>query len=75
MGEIKFNIVEHIGKLSDEKAAIELNLVEWGNRKAVYDLRHWRTEDGEKVPLKGITLSADELKALRDILNSMETHE
>lgn len=72
MSDVKFQVMEHIGALSDEKVAAELNLVEWGNRKPTYDLRQWKLDDGAKVPYKGITLSVDELRALRDILDGME---
>lgn len=72
MSEIKFQIVEHIGVLSDDKTATELNIVEWSGRKATYDLRRWKSGEGEKTPYKGLTLNVDELRALRDILNGME---
>lgn len=72
MNDVKFQIVEHIGVLSDDKIITELNLVEWGNRKPTYDLRRWKLDDGAEVPYKGITLSVDELRALRDILDGME---
>lgn len=72
MSKPEFQITERIGVLSDGKTATELNLVEWGNRKPVYDLRRWKLDKGEKVPFKGLTLNLDELKALRDILNGME---
>lgn len=72
MNNFKFDIVGHIGVLSDGETITELNLVEWGNRKPTYDLRRWKLDDGAKVPYKGITLSMDELRVLRDILNGME---
>lgn len=72
MSKVEFQIVEHVGALSDDKVATELNLVEWNGRKAAYDLRRWKPDEGEKVPFKGLTLNLDELKALRDILNGME---
>ncbi len=73
MNKAEFKIVEHVGTLSDSKVPVELNIVEWGRMKPIYDLRRWKSdEDGEKVPCKGLTLSMDELKALRDLLNGME---
>lgn len=72
MNKAEFQIVEHIGTLSGGKVSTELNLVEWGRMKPAYDLRRWKLDEGEKVPCKGLTLSADELRTLRDILNNME---
>ena len=48
----------------------ELNLVSWNDREAKYDIRDW-SADGAKMG-KGVTLSKDELSALRELLNIME---
>lgn len=48
----------------------ELNLISWNDRDPKYDLRDQALEN-EKMG-KGITLSTEELKKLRDILNDME---
>ncbi|MEL7598300.1 MAG: PC4/YdbC family ssDNA-binding protein [Clostridiaceae bacterium] len=48
----------------------ELNIISWNGRDPKFDLRDWALEH-EKMG-KGITLSAEELKKLRDILNEME---
>lgn len=72
MADIKYEIVNKIGVLS--KAASgwskELNLISWNDREPKYDIRDW-SADGEKMG-KGVTLSKDELLALRELLNSME---
>lgn len=72
MPDIKYEIVKKIGILS--KAASgwtkELNLISWNDRDAKYDIRDW-SADGEKMG-KGVTLSKDELLALRDLLNTIE---
>lgn len=47
----------------------ELNLISWNDREPKYDLRDW-SPDHEKMG-KGITLNAEELKKLRDVLNEM----
>ncbi|WP_129597601.1 YdbC family protein [Anaerophilus nitritogenes] len=72
MAEIKYEIVEKIGSLSESSKGWtkELNLVSWNGRDPKYDLRDWAPEN-EKMG-KGLTLSAEELKKLRDILNGME---
>lgn len=72
MSKAEFQITECIGTLSGGKVTTELNLVEWGHMKPMYDLRRWKFDEGEKMPCKGLTLSADELQTLRDVLNKME---
>ncbi len=68
MAEIKFEIVEHLGILSetDKGWKKELNLVSWNEREPKYDLRDWN-ETHEKMG-KGITLSKDEAQNLMQIL-------
>ncbi len=72
MSNIKYEIQESLGVLSESARGWtkELNLVSWNNRAAKYDLRDW-DETHEKMG-KGITLTAEELIKLRDILNSIE---
>ena len=72
MSEIKYEIIKKVGVLSKSNSgwAKELNLISWNDRDPKYDLRDW-SADGEKMG-KGVTLSKDELLALKDLLNSME---
>ncbi len=72
MADIKYEIVKKIGVLSKASSgwAKELNLVSWNDRDAKYDIRDW-SADGQKMG-KGVTLSKEELSALRELLNSME---
>ena len=69
MNEIKFEIVEHIGVLSESAKGwkTELNLVSWNEREPKYDLRNW-SENHEKIG-KGIALTKDEVSKLKEILN------
>ncbi len=69
MNEIKFEIVEHLGVLSETSKGwkTELNLVSWDGRDPKYDLRSW-SENHEKMG-KGITLSENEIIKLKEILN------
>ena len=48
----------------------ELNLIKWNEREAVYDIRTW-SPDREKMG-KGITISVEEAKVLRDMLNGLD---
>ena len=72
MSNIKYEIIETIGDLSPSEGSWskELNLISWNDRQPKYDLRDWAPEHAKMG--KGITLSKDELKALKDILNGME---
>ncbi|WP_298836037.1 YdbC family protein [Clostridium sp.] len=72
MSEIKYEIKESIGSISQSAKGWmkELNLISWNEKEAKYDIRDWDAE--HKKMGKGITLSVDELKKLKDILNSME---
>ncbi|MBP5252086.1 MAG: hypothetical protein J6Z17_06720 [Treponema sp.] len=71
-GQLEKKIVESFGKLSQGKGGwtTELNLVSWGGRDAKYDIRSW-SADHEKMS-KGITLTKDELKELKALLDKME---
>lgn len=71
MANIKYEIIEEIGKLSESGTAWtkELNLISWNDRDPKYDLRDWAPEHTKMG--KGITLSLEELKALKDLLNGL----
>lgn len=71
MAEIKFDIAEKLGELSESTKGWkkELNLVSWNDRAPKYDLREWDPEH-QKMG-KGITLNIEEVKKLKDILNSL----
>ena len=68
MSEIKFEIVEQLGVISenDKGWKKELNLVSWNEREPKYDLRDWN--DTHDKMGKGITLSKEEAKKLMNIL-------
>lgn len=68
MAEIKYEITETIGTLSEKASGWtkELNKVSWNGGAAKFDLRDWAPEH-EKMG-KGITLTEAEIKALYDLL-------
>jgi hypothetical protein len=72
MTDIKYEIVKQLGVLSKAGSgwAKELNLISWNDREPNYDLRDW-SADHDKMG-KGVTLSREELLALKALLNSME---
>lgn len=72
MAEIKFKIEETYGQISESAKGWkkELNLISWNDRPAKFDLREW--DPHHQKMGKGITLSKDELVALKEILNRIE---
>ena len=72
MSEIKYEIIKNVGVLSKSGSGWtkELNLISWNDRDAKYDLRDW-SPDREKMG-KGVTLSKEELSALKELLNGIE---
>ena len=72
MADIKFEIKETVGVIAESAKGWkkELNLISWNGKEAKYDLRDWGPEH-EKMS-KGVTLTSDELKALKELLNSIE---
>ena len=72
MPDIKYEIIQKIGVLSKTSKgwAKELNLISWNDRDPKYDIREW-SPDGQTMG-KGVTLSKEELVALRELLNKIE---
>lgn len=70
--EFNFEIKQSLGTLTadpEAKVTKELNIVSWNGNKESYELRSWKMTENGKQPLKGIVLTLDELKALREVLN------
>jgi len=72
MPDIKYEIVKKVGVLSKSASGWvkELNLISWNDREPKYDIRDW-SADGAKMG-KGVTLSKEELSALRELLSTIE---
>lgn len=72
MSEVKFEITQHIGTISEGSKGWkkELNLISWNDREAKYDIRDWSPERDKMG--KGVTLTKQELIELRDLLNKLE---
>lgn len=72
MSEFKFEIKKTLGILSESSKGWkkELNLISWNDKDVKYDIREW-SPDHEKMS-KGITLSDEEMKRLKDILSKEE---
>ncbi|GMA60303.1 YdbC family protein [Alicyclobacillus fastidiosus] len=71
MAEIKFEITQNIGFLSEGAKGWkkEINLISWSDREPKYDIRDW--SPGHDKMGKGITLTKEELITLRNILNQL----
>lgn len=75
MAEIKFDIIKNIGTLSEGSKGWrrEVNLISWNGRKAKLDIRDW--DEAHAKMGKGITISKEELKQLKGILNEIDIDE
>lgn len=72
MADMKFEIKEQLGYISESPKGWkkELNLISWSEREPKYDIRDW-DPNHEKMG-KGVTLTINELKELKDLLNGMD---
>ena len=72
MSELKFEIIEMIGVLSESPKGWtkELNHVSWNGREPKYDIREWDSTH-ERMG-KGITITREELIELRNLLNKID---
>lgn len=71
MAELKYEITERIAILSEKGPwTKELNKISWNERPPKYDLRDWNHEENRMG--KGVTLSDEEMKNLRYVLNAIE---
>ena len=72
VADIKYEIKETLGILSENNRgwSKEVNLISWNDREPKYDIREW-APDHEKMG-KGVTLSIEEVKSLKALLNSID---
>ncbi|MBL8090663.1 MAG: hypothetical protein JNJ43_10065 [Anaerolineales bacterium] len=72
MSEIKYEIIKTIGVLSKSASGWmkEVNLISWNDREPKYDIRDW-SADHSKMG-KGVTLTKEELSALKELLNKFD---
>ena len=68
----KYEITEHIGVLSENAKGWtkELNMVSWNEHEPKYDIREWAPDHSRMG--KGVTLTADDLAALKDLLAGID---
>ncbi|AQY50203.1 hypothetical protein BMT55_01370 [Listeria newyorkensis] len=67
MSSIEYEIVEHIGVLSENSKGWrrEVNLISWNGRAPKYDIRDW--SPGNEKMGKGITLTEEEFKKIAEL--------
>lgn len=72
MAELKYEIVKELGVLSESPTGWrkEINLISWNDRAPKYDIRDWAPERAKMG--KGVTLTADEMIMLRDLLGEID---
>ena len=68
-----YEIVETIATLSQNgDTSKELNRVSYNGSPTKYDLSSWKRADGDEKLLKGLTLTEEEARALKQALNARE---
>ena len=72
MAEIKYEVTAKYGVLSTSKSGWtkEVRSISWNDKEAKCDIREWAPGD-EKMG-KGITLSIEEMRELKKILNGLD---
>lgn len=72
--KLSYEVIKHIGTISEKNNySKEVNVIAWNGRPAVFDIRCFRVgEDGEKYPLKGISMNKDDLVALKELLSCID---
>lgn len=72
--ELSYEVIEHVGTISEKNGySKEVNIIAWNGRPPVCDIRGFRIgEDGEKHPLKGISMSKADLMSLKELLSHVE---
>ena len=70
--EISFDIVRNLGEIgtSGKGWKREVNIVSWNSRKPKIDIRDW--DHTHEHMGKGLTLTKDEAKGLKALLDSLD---
>lgn len=74
---VKYEVIRHIGTISEKNSYTkEVNIISWGGRAPVCDIRSFRVgNDSNKYPLKGISMSREDLVALKELLSQIDLEE
>ena len=72
MAEFTYEVKKRLATLSETGTlSTELNVISFNGNAPKYDLRRWKTKEGDRTMQKGITLTTEEIVALRDALNKL----
>lgn len=77
--EVKLEILEECGIIGERetkygKDTIKLRYLSWNDREPRYDIRPWYIdEDGNERAKKPTGLTGEELLALRDLINKLDS--
>lgn len=70
---VQYYVVEHIAVLSESNGVTkELNRISYNGAPPKLDLRAWKPDGSGKRMLKGVTLTNEEARALREVLNQVD---
>lgn len=71
MPEIKYEIIEHLGVISETARGWtrEVNMISWNGREPKVDIRDWSPEHDKMS--KGLTFTKDELVELTKIVEKL----
>lgn len=69
--QIEYEVVKHFGTLSQDQNGYtkEVTLMSWNGAEPKIDIRNWRKD--MQSPLKGITLTYEEVAALADMMEEI----
>lgn len=72
MKEITFTIKQRFGVLSENNKgwSKQVNLISWNGAAPKIDIRDWSADNSTMS--KGLTLTVDEAKALKELLNKID---
>lgn len=72
--DITFEIKKHLAILSTtNNYQKQANMISWNGKPESLDIRTWNIKDENSLkPLKGIILSADEVKILKEVFGDLE---
>lgn len=69
--DFKYEIIKQVATLSDNNGYTkEVNIIKYGDKEPLLDIRKW-DRNNDKMQ-KGVTITKDELEALKEALNNLE---
>lgn len=73
--KVNYRIVRPLGVLSEnENITTELNLISYNNYKPKLDLRKWERKGDNKIMQRGLTLTTEEARLLKESLDNYLEH-